>query len=102
MQMYSDLGLHLTPAINAVEAGLYTVWELLSTGRLKVFSSCTYLLQEMRNYQRDEKGKVKKVDDHCVDACRYAIMTRDIAKTKLSSLRTRDPHRAMTSEKLAW
>lgn len=83
MQMYTDLGLNLTPALNAVESGLYTVWELLSTGRLKVFSSCTYLLQELRGYQRDEKGKVVKQNDHVMDAWRYAVMTRDIAITEL-------------------
>lgn len=82
MEMYSNLGLTLTPAINAVESGLYTVWELLSTGRLKVFSNCTYLLQEFRGYQRDEKGRVVKTADHVVDAWRYAVMTRDIAEQK--------------------
>lgn len=82
MVMYQELGLDLTKAINAVESGLYTVWELLSTGRLKVFSSCTYLLQEMRSYQRDEKGRVIKLNDHCCDAFRYAVMTRDIGKVE--------------------
>ena len=36
MQDYRDLGLDLEPAVNTVEAGLYQVWERLSTGRLKV------------------------------------------------------------------
>ena len=95
MQMYADLGLNLTPAVNAVEAGLYTVWELLSTGRLKVFRNCTHLLQEIRTYQRDEKGRVIKKNDHCCDSWRYAVMTRDIAvqqkslNTSLNSLPTK-------------
>ncbi len=37
MQNYLDLGLRLTPAVNAVEAGIFQVWMRLSTGRLKVF-----------------------------------------------------------------
>jgi phage terminase large subunit-like protein len=95
MQMYLDLGLNLSKAINAVESGLYTCWELLSTGRLKVFSNCTYLLSEFRTYRRDEKGNVIKTKDHVMDAWRYAVMTRDIAvvpervNTQLSGLPTR-------------
>jgi phage terminase large subunit-like protein len=82
MEMYENLGLNLVKAVNAVEAGLYTVWELLSTGRLKVFSNCSYLLQEMRGYIRDEKGQVVKKADHLCDAMRYAVMTRDIAENE--------------------
>ena len=81
-ELYEDLGLKLTNANNAVEAGLYTIWEMLSTGRLKVFKSCTGLLQEIRTYRRDEKGKVVKSLDHRADGWRYAIMTRDIAITE--------------------
>lgn len=79
MKMYEDLGLNLKPADNAVEAGLYTVWELLSNGGLKVFRTCTGLREEMRTYRRDEKGRVVKENDHRCDAFRYAIMERDIA-----------------------
>jgi phage terminase large subunit-like protein len=82
MQMYTDLGLNLDKALNAVEAGLYTVWEMLSTDQLKVFRTCTRLLQEMRSYQRNEKGDVVKVADHLCDSFRYSVMTRDIAKQK--------------------
>lgn len=95
MEMYSELGLNLSKADNAVEAGLYTVWELLSTGRLKIFNTCTGLLQEMRAYHRDEKGRVVKTLDHRCDALRYSVMTRDIAvvetplNTNLSGIPTR-------------
>ena len=47
IEMYSGLGLHLSPAKNAVEAGLYTVWERLSTGRLKVFRSLQKFQKEI-------------------------------------------------------
>lgn len=82
MDMYKDLGLTLRPAINAVEAGLYEVWEALSTGKIKMFKGCNQLSREMQSYMRDEKGNVVKRDDHCCDAFRYAYMTRDIAKNK--------------------
>jgi hypothetical protein len=83
MKMYEELGLNLSPAVNAVEAGLYTVWELLSTGQLFVFNTCKRLLDEMRVYSRDEKGNVIKKDDHLVDSLRYGVMTRDIAKNEI-------------------
>lgn len=79
MKMYEDLGLNLSSAVNAVEAGLYTVWELLSTGQLKVFKSCLRLREEMRTYRRDTKGNVVKENDHLCDAFRYSVMTRDLA-----------------------
>ena len=86
MDLYRDLGLTVQNAVNTVETGLYTVWEALSIGQLKVFShGCEPLLKEMRTYARDEKGHVIKANDHCCDALRYAYMTRDLAKTKLST-----------------
>jgi terminase large subunit-like protein len=78
---YRKLGLQLTPAKNAVEAGLYEVWERLSTGRLKVMRSCLPLIQEMRLYRRDEQGRVVKVNDHLCDALRYRVMSgRQVAR----------------------
>lgn len=85
MDMYKDNGLDVVPANNAVETGLYEVWEALSTGKLKVFNSCTELLREIQIYMRDEKGNVVKKNDHVMDAFRYAYMTRDIAKTELET-----------------
>lgn len=82
-EMYTDLGLILTYANNAREAGIYQVWEMLSSGRLKIFKACRNLLAEYRVYRRDEKGKIVKENDHLMDAKRYLIMTGlDIAKIK--------------------
>ena len=85
MNMYKDNGLDLVPAINSVETGLYECWEALSTGKLKVFSSCQQFLREIQTYMRDEKGNVVKKDDHVMDAFRYAYMTRDIHKTEMET-----------------
>lgn len=82
-QMYVELGLHIQNADKAVEAGLYEMLELLTSGRLKVFDTCTGLLEEIRLYRRDEKGNIVKKNDHRMDAWRYAIFTRDkILKTE--------------------
>jgi len=83
LQVYTDLELNLRPADNAVESGIYTVYELLSTGRLKVFSTLQSWFSEYRLYRRDNKGQIVKQNDHIMDATRYFAMTgRDLAKTK--------------------
>jgi phage terminase large subunit-like protein len=73
LEEYVNLGLRLTQADNAVEAGIFDVWTRICSGRLKVFKSCTPWLQEFRMYQRDDKGKVKKMNDHLMDCTRYLI-----------------------------
>ena len=72
LNVYRDCGLTLTPANNAVEAGIYAVWQRLSSGRLKVFANCENWLAEFRLYRRDDKGAIVKVDDHLMDVTRYA------------------------------
>jgi hypothetical protein len=68
---YSQLGLKLSLADNGVESGLYSVWNRLSTGRLKVFRNMTKWLEEFRLYRRDDHGKVVKENDHLMDSTRY-------------------------------
>lgn len=71
---YKKHGLKIHPADNAVESGIYAVWERLNSGRLKIFKSATMLLSEIRTYHRDEKGKIVKRNDHILDALRYMCM----------------------------
>jgi hypothetical protein len=76
MSEYRKLGLNLTPAQNAVEAGIYKTWQMLSSGQLKVFRSCRAWLNEFRTYQRDKDGKI--IDDHkyhLMAATRYFALT---------------------------
>lgn len=77
MEMYGNLGLSLNPAVNAVEAGITEVWNLLVSGRLKVMASLSNWLREFRKYHRDDKGlgKIVKTDDHLMDATRYLIVS---------------------------
>ena len=83
LQQYTDLGLNLTAADNAVEAGIYAVWQRLSGGRLKVFRTLQNWLAEYRVYRRDDKGRVVKSNDHLQDATRYGILSGlDIACVK--------------------
>lgn len=75
IETYRQLGLILTPSKNAVEAGIYETWQLLANGKMKVFKSLVNWLMEFRIYQRDEKGKVVKSNDHLMDCMRYLTLT---------------------------
>lgn len=70
---YVKLGLRLSLADNAVEAGIHCVWMLMVTGKLKVFRSLVRWKGEYGRYQRDEKGKVVKENDHLMDTMRYLV-----------------------------
>jgi phage terminase large subunit-like protein len=62
-----------TKGKGSVTAGIEEVLSRLESGRLKVFRNCTALLNEIRQYAFDEKGQIKKENDHVLDALRYAI-----------------------------
>ena len=87
MDVYRDLGLELTAADNAVTAGTTLLWNLFSTGQLKIMRHLTHLLRQLKIYRRDEKGRIVKRDDHGPDALRYASMTGpSIMRTKPANL----------------
>jgi phage terminase large subunit-like protein len=80
---YRNLGLDIILPDKAVETGIYEVWQLLSTGGLKIFASLRALLEEYRLYRRDDKGRIVKQNDHLMDALRYAVRSgRPLAKAK--------------------
>jgi phage terminase large subunit-like protein len=78
MDEFQQHGLKLRPAKNEVEAGLYAVQCLIETKQLQIYSKCKGLLGELRLYQRDERGKPKKVNDHFADCLRYGVMTETV------------------------
>ncbi|MDC2953377.1 PBSX family phage terminase large subunit [Streptomyces gilvifuscus] len=71
------------PADNSVLDGIRTVSSLLATGRLLVHRSCTELIKEIQGYVWDPKAallgedKPLKLNDHGVDALRYALQTTE-------------------------
>jgi len=80
---YRQLGLDIVTANNAVEAGIYDVWERLSTGRLKIFKTLQNAQAEYRLYRRNEKGAIVKEFDHLMDCMRYLCrMFNQIAKVQ--------------------
>lgn len=91
ISLYKAQGLKLILADNTVEAGIFDMYERLTTGRLKVFNTCAKFLEEYRLYRRDDKGKVVKQNDHIMDAARYLVRTLqgvvDIKEAKKLSMR---------------
>lgn len=72
----------LRPANNNVMDGLDTCNELMATGRLKVFNTCTHLVDEIEGYVWDtakdalQDKPVKINDDEC-DCLRYLLHTTE-------------------------
>lgn len=79
---------------NSVEAGLMEMYDRMTTGRWKVFSTCQAWFEEFRLYHRKD-GKVVKVLDDTLSASRYAYMMRRFAQVrqaeKLPKVRTFQP-----------
>lgn len=81
MSIYKrDHGLKIREAKNEVEAGIYAVYERLSSGKLKVFKSLINFQKEYMLYRRDINGKIIKEHDHLMDALRYLVLNYQYAQ----------------------
>ena len=83
---YEEAGFNMLPdhatwpdGSNGVEAGLFEIRELMSSGKFKIFKGLRELLDEFLQYHRDEHGKIAKTRDDLLDAMRYAYMMRRFA-----------------------
>lgn len=61
---------------NSVESGLYAINDLMRKGKFKIFRGLAPLMDEFRQYHRDDKGRIVKSRDDLLDAMRYAFMMR--------------------------
>jgi hypothetical protein len=64
---------------NSVEQGLYEIGDRMRKGTFKIFKGLHEVMDEVRQYHRDEKQKIVKVRDDLLDAIRYAYMMRRFA-----------------------
>ncbi|NDD83404.1 DNA packaging protein [bacterium] len=68
-------GLQIQPADNSVESGIDAVLSRMYSGKLKVFNTCQQWQQEFHLYARDERGMIKKENDHLMDCMRYGVVS---------------------------
>ncbi|MFP3041336.1 phage terminase large subunit [Treponema primitia] len=62
-------------ANNSVDAGIDYIIAKMERRQFFVSSACTGVLSERWDYCRDEDGEIIKVNDHYMDAMRYAIFS---------------------------
>ena len=82
---YCDYGIIARPAENDVNAGINRVAEYLKSGKIKIFSTCKNLINELEMYHWAEiretntgvlGPKPYKENDHLCDCLRYMVMSR--------------------------
>jgi hypothetical protein len=64
-----------TKANNSVESGIDYINAKIERGQFFVCERCTGVLSEIWDYCRDEGGEIVKVNDHYMDALRYAVFS---------------------------
>ncbi|GHU67476.1 hypothetical protein FACS189447_09690 [Spirochaetia bacterium] len=62
-------------ANNSVESGIDFINAKIERGQFFVSEKCTGVLSEIWDYCRDEAGEIVKVNDHFMDALRYAVFS---------------------------
>jgi hypothetical protein len=62
-------------ANNSVESGIDYINAKIERGEFFVCSRCSGVLSEIWDYIRDEAGMIVKVNDHFMDALRYAVFS---------------------------
>ena len=64
-----------TKANNSVDSGIDYINAKIERNQFFVCETCTGVLSEIWDYCRDEAGQIVKVNDHYLDALRYAIFS---------------------------
>ncbi|MDR2898487.1 MAG: phage terminase large subunit [Spirochaetaceae bacterium] len=62
-------------ANNSVDSGIDYINAKIERGQFFVCDGCTGVLSEIWDYCRDESGDIVKVNDHFLDALRYAVFS---------------------------
>jgi hypothetical protein len=104
---FIEAGLPITPANNKVVSGINYVRQLFKANKIHIHSRCSKLIDELIQYQWkeipstqegevDNPEKVRKINDHLVDALRYALYSKPMAadpyeKPRRSSLAIQFP-----------
>jgi len=62
-------------ANNSVDSGIDFINAKIERGQFFISEKCTGVLSEIWDYCRDEAGQIVKVNDHYLDALRYAVFS---------------------------
>lgn len=62
-------------ANNSVDSGIDCVSAMMERGQFYISSECRGVLGEISDYTRDENNQIVKVNDHFMDAMRYAVFS---------------------------
>ena len=62
-------------ANNRVESGIDYISALIERGQFYISEKCNGVLSEIWDYCQDEGGEIVKVNDHFLDALRYAVFS---------------------------
>ena len=79
-ELFWENGIAANPNVNKdMFSGISRVKSYLRNvngeSRIKIFSTCTNLIREIKNYWWSENDNPIKKDDHCLDELRYYIMS---------------------------
>jgi Terminase RNaseH-like domain len=74
--MMADHAVNHGTKTNAVEPALEEMRQMMFEGKLTIAGHNNELIEELRNFHRDENFKIVKQRDDLVSALRYAIMMR--------------------------
>lgn len=84
---YKAHGVKMILPNKAVDLGVQEVMSRLSTGRLKIFSTCQKTIDEIRRYHYNEKQGIVKENDHLMDCLRYLCLSG----IKIAAVNARPP-----------
>lgn len=75
VSMYRDSGVNIISAENSREKGILTTYQRMKNGKLKFFKNLRNFRNELSSYSRDDRGDIRKSNDHLMDAMRYLVMS---------------------------
>jgi phage terminase large subunit-like protein len=70
-----DFNIRMKNAINSIAPGIAEVLTLLTSDRLKIFTSCVHTRQEFVLYQYNKRGEPHDYMNHIMDCLRYLVMS---------------------------
>lgn len=75
IELFQKQGIHVELVTNRghIESGIEALKTLFISHKIKIFSHCHKLINQLNIYHRDDRGKIAKTPNDLIDAFRYAI-----------------------------